>query len=100
MDIEKERELFEKFYLKEFGDDYTCPYAQLDKRGDEYIDFHAQDTWKAWLASQNREGYVLVPKHELKIILSCVSPDDMNLYEGVYEANEIIEKSMIGACGD
>ena len=59
--MSNERELFEKWVLEKFGDGFTCADAQLDMRGDEYIDFHAQDTWSAWQASAQREGLVLVP---------------------------------------
>ena len=59
--MNSERKAFEEWYLKEFGDNYTCPIAQLDKRGEEYIDFHTNDTWLAWKASAQRQGYKLVP---------------------------------------
>lgn len=98
MNIEKERELFEAFYLKEFGDDYTCPYAQLDKRGGEYIDFHAQDTWVTWLASRNREGYVLVPVIANKKMLKAGydAHDEFFFDSQVHE----VYKAMIGACDE
>lgn len=96
MNIEKERELF-GVWARGNGFSLMLDWDDINQRYNHDVTHFA---FSSWLASRNREGYVLVPKHELKIILSCVSPDDMNLYEGVYEASEVIEKAMIGACDD
>ena len=50
-----------------------------------------------WLASASREGYKIVPVDSLRIIMECVSCDDLNLYDGVMDAYDDIEKAMIGA---
>lgn len=56
MNIEKEREAFEQFCIK---DDEFCIHRYA---GDpNYSDDYTQCAWLAWLTSANREGYKLVP---------------------------------------
>lgn len=56
MNIEKEREAFEDFCIK---DDEFCIHRY---DGDpNYSDDYTQCAWHGWLASANREGYKLVP---------------------------------------
>ena len=57
MNIEEERELFDKWYGKK-------PRGWF-----EAVRYNT--AWRAWLASANREGYKLVPVDSLKEIISC-----------------------------
>ena len=57
MTIEKERELFNKWYSKK------------PKGWFEAVRYNT--AWGAWLASTNREGYKLVPVDSLKEIIDC-----------------------------
>lgn len=97
MDLELERE---KFLYELNGRGYN--FENTDWCGDwnRFEDDHLNMVWEIWLASRNREGYVLVPTPELKVILSCVTPDDMNLYDDVYKANDVIEKAMMEVCDE
>ena len=57
MNIEEERELFDKWYGKK-------PRGWF-----EAVRYNT--AWRAWLASASREGYKLVPVDSLKEIISC-----------------------------
>jgi hypothetical protein len=54
--IEKERELFELWCIK---DDEFCIHRYAGS--DDYSDDYTQCAWMAWQASANRQGYKLVP---------------------------------------
>ncbi|WP_151765245.1 hypothetical protein [Acinetobacter soli] len=109
IDLELERKAFEELSYKNgvrnfTKDDVDGGYcsAELDYNWHIWIKSAESnqaeiDSLKAQLAKVESGEYVVVPVRELKVILSCVSPDDMNLYEGVYEASEVIEKAMIEA---
>lgn len=88
MTIEKEREEFEQFCIK---DDEFCIHRY---DGDpNYSDDYTQCAWLAWLASTNREGYKLVPLEPTKEMLNLgyrVKHDKIIDLGRVY-------KSMIGA---
>ena len=79
MNIEEERELFDKWYGKK-------PRGWF-----EAVKYNT--AWRAWLASANREGYKLVPLEATQEMVDAVynstlASDDL---EGIY-------KAMIGAC--
>ena len=48
------REAFEKWYASNFAEKFVNVGAQLEKRGDQYIDFHAQDMWEVWQEQQKK----------------------------------------------
>lgn len=99
MNIEKEREAFEQFCIK---DDEFCIHRYA---GDSsYSDDYTQCAWLAWLASANREGYKLVPLEPSK---SCLN----NLGDVIFDnfgttttevdrCAEKAYKAMIGACDE
>ena len=81
MTIEKERELFDKWYGKK-------PMGWF-----EAVRYNT--AWRAWQASANREGYRLVPLEATQEMVDAVynstlASDDL---EGIY-------KAMIGACNE
>ena len=79
MNIEEERELFDKWYGKK-------PRGWF-----EAVRYNT--AWRAWLASANREGYKLVPLEATQEMVDAVynSTLDSDDLEGIY-------KAMIGAC--
>ena len=97
MNLERERELFERWCVK---DDEFCIHRYAGS--DDYSDDYTQCAWLAWLASASRDGYKLVPVDFLK---RC----DDHLYTAqCYEGNsndnlnQIIDdsislKAMLGA---
>ena len=97
MNIEKERESFEQFCIK---DDEFCIHRYA---GDpNYSDDYTQCAWLAWLASANREGYKLVPKYHQEnirdaLIIACDIKDDEQRFE---DSLNYVHKAMIGACDD
>ena len=48
------REAFEKWYSSNFIEKFVNIGAQLEKRGDQYIDFHTQDMWEVWQEKQKK----------------------------------------------
>ena len=80
-DLEKERELFEKWFIQQYGHE---SFVESD--------------WKAWLASSNREGYKLVPiepTEEMIDAARCRQWDDLS---SPYEDMDMLKyKAMIGA---
>ena len=90
MTIEKERELFDKWYGKK-------PMGWF-----EAVRYNT--AWRAWQASANREGYKLVPVETLEESLSWASiakwdsPSKESDLE--IEKHEKIIETMIGACDD
>lgn len=104
MNIEKERELFEKTFktLSHTFNESLCMIPNTDT----YYSNIAQSSWEAWLASRNRDGYVLVPVDTLNrtvghIAIALCHPNNSKNEEDVMHKDlEIIEKAMIGACDD
>ena len=96
MNIEKERESFEQFCIK---DDEFCIHRYA---GDpNYSDDYTQCAWLAWLASANREGYKLVPVEPTDIEIESIKEkhwdmrgcqlcksDYIDLYKAMIEAQE------------
>lgn len=91
MNIEEERELFDKWYGKK-------PRGWF-----EAVRYNT--AWRAWLASASREGYKLVPveaSDHMKCVVRDFDPDiedyanmDKSEWEGLCSD---IYKAMIGAC--
>ena len=82
MNIEEERELFDKWYGKK-------PRGWF-----EAVRYNT--AWRAWLASANREGYKLVPLEPTLRMLEVAADEHVAhgaSYAGIY-------KAMIGACDD
>lgn len=97
IDLDKQRETVHNAVNTLF-DIAKVQKAEIDMLNVDIANKQAEiDSLKAQLAKVESGEFVVVPVRELKVILSCVSPDDMNLYEGVYEASEVIEKAMIEA---
>lgn len=74
-DLDKERELFEKWFIQQYGHE---SFVESD--------------WKAWLASANREDYKIVP----------IEPTEKMYMAGVdsrqaYGSTLDVYKAMIGA---
>lgn len=76
MNLEKERELFEAWYLQHY---YTrnglTPDIDIFKKyhdGDDWVYLYdpAFRSWTVWLASASREGYKMVPLEASKACLS------------------------------
>ena len=92
IDLDKQRETVHNAVNTLF-DIAKVQKAEIDMLNVDIANKQAEiDSLKAQLAKVESGEFVVVPVRELKVILSCVSPDDMNLYEGVYEASEVIEK--------
>ena len=67
MSLQAEREFFEKYVmtLDRFKD--RRPYFVFMKNEhDEYDNPDVLQLWNCWLASRNREGYVLVPVYMIE----------------------------------
>nr|DAN04641.1 MAG TPA: hypothetical protein [Caudoviricetes sp.] len=95
MSIEKERELFELWCIK---DDEFCIHRYAGS--DDYSDDYTQCAWMAWQASANREGYKLVPVEPTQQMISagmCVF--SFPLDNGRFSDCELIfsYREMIGA---
>lgn len=95
MNIKKERELFEEAYCKvqmiTGGGDTFSTYPNGD-----YIRQSLHLAWLMWLASRNREGYVLVPiepKEDVLLLMCDEVCADFKDMENAY-------KAMIGTCDD
>lgn len=96
MNIEKELELFlSSKLISETIKFETLEYYYDDNLivfKDKVLNF----MWHAWLASRNREGYVLVPTELTEDVLLLMCDEvcaDFNDMEKAY-------KAMIGACDD
>lgn len=82
MNIEEERELFDKWYGKK-------PRGWFEA-------VRCNTAWRAWLTSANREGYKLVPVEPTEEMLSAG-----NEYQDREWADmESAYKAMIGACDE
>lgn len=94
MSIEKERELFELWCIK---DDEFCIHKY--DGSDDYSDDYTQCAWMAWQASANRKGYKHVPVEPCEKTLNAM----WEALDGNAESMDCIERSykaMIGAVDD
>ena len=82
MNIEEERELFDKWYGKK-------PRGWF-----EAVRYNT--AWRAWLASANREGYRLVPIEPTKEMLNL---GYRVKHEKIIDLGRVY-KAMIGACDE
>lgn len=100
MNIEKEREAFEKEALKHSGG-----WATFNKAyGDVYENRQLNFAWSMWLAAKQQavpKGFVVVNKSDLSKVLNCVTDDwliDTNSMENFNKIESLIldeVKSMI-----
>lgn len=83
MNLQAERELFESYFktiwdgidlIQTIGEDCAFRIHQQN-----YVEEIVQSHWKTWLASRNREGYVLMPVVDLTRITADTT--DINTYE-------------------
>ncbi len=90
MNIEKERELFEAFISDTWLSD-----AEWNESCNTYKESSIHMMWTSWLASRNREGYVLVPVIANKKMLKAGydAHDEFFFDSQVHE----VYKAMIGA---
>lgn len=68
MDIQKEREAFEKFYKSNFSEMDLSHAVQLRCVSGRYVLDKARWSWESWQAAKAQavpDGYVLVPKDQL-----------------------------------
>ena len=74
MDIQKEREEFEKFKAKQIGVDYEVLKKDLDDcerrfPNNRYAGWNFKSDWELWQSAKSQavpEGFVLVPVKEIK----------------------------------
>ncbi len=92
MNIEEQRKAFEKYYIANFHDGDIHPNQQLlewSEEGEFYFASSVEDLWGAWLASANREGFVLVPKEPTLEMLENAANEHVlhgASYAGIYKA--------------
>lgn len=83
MEIQKEREAFERFKAKQIGIDYETLKKDLDdceKRfpNNRYAGWNFKSDWELWQATKSQavpEGFVVVNKKDLARVLNCVTDD-------------------------
>ena len=104
MDIQKEREAFEKFFyqncLVQWEKDMSEMLFQKLESGDyEYV--RLQSSWLSWQAAKAQavqEGFVLVPKEPTPKMIDSTWHHDDEIQEMSHNTrNEFIYKSMIKA---
>ena len=86
MNIEEERELFDKWYGKK-------PRGWF-----EAVRYNT--AWRAWIASANREGYKLVPVEPTDIEIESIKEKHWGMRGCQLCKSDYIDlyKAMIGAC--
>lgn len=67
MNIERERKLFEEWAYSKNWNINRC----IDMGLDYYVDDFVDGAWHGWLASVNREGFVLVPAEATRNMLDA-----------------------------
>lgn len=98
MKIDEERKLF-LYELNGHGYDFVN--SEWDFRNNRFVDEYLNMVWEMWLASRNREGYVLIPIETLEETLSwskIAEWDSPNKQrdEEITKHVCIIENAMIG----
>jgi hypothetical protein len=77
MNIQEENKLFKKHYRKMHPNSFALD--TWEKKTSSYRHPSANTAWQSWLASRNREGYVLVP---LEPTFHMIHEGQMVLFHG------------------
>lgn len=107
MDIQKEREAFERFKAKQIGIDYETLKKDLDdceKRfpNNRYAGWNFKSDWELWQAAKAQvvpEGFILVPKENISCYWQdndepenfCSNESDFDCLGDCIDLGEIIE---------
>lgn len=97
MDIKKEREAFETYYIANHHDGDIHPNQQLlewSEKGEFYFATSVNDLWDMWFAAKQQaipDGFVVVPVEPTERMLDCAySSISDNLHyadlENIYRA--------------
>ncbi|MFC3902542.1 hypothetical protein SAMN05421749_103298 [Acinetobacter marinus] len=92
------RGAFEKWYVVHFAEKFVNIGAQLEKRGDQYVDFHAQDMWEVW---QEQQKWIDAIKQEVRIFSQFIKRFNKNTDKAIIVATmdgfiEGLEKALRG----
>ena len=94
MDIQKERESFENWYIRNM--DINSDFEKISEQDSPYMDEHVNDSWLTWQAAKAQavpEGFVVVPKEPTREML--IAADNCEI-DGKVTAHNIY-KAMIAA---
>ena len=106
MDIQKEREAFERFKAKQIGIDYETLKKDLDdceKRfpNNRYAGWNFKSDWELWQAATTQaapEGFLLVPKQPTPKMIDATWNFDEEIQDMSHNSrNEFIYNAMIAA---
>ena len=105
MNLDNERKAFEEYYIANYHDGDIHPHKKLlewCEDSESYINSTIDNLWDMWLASANREGYKLVPKHHQEnikdaLIIACDIKEDEQRFE---DSLNYVHEAMIGACDE